>query len=94
MVPESHPATSGFSEFFASPGSISCLMDPPLMYEAQKSASKQFMSSNAMEAMMGTWISEVGPSSDREVFFFCQIYVSREQFLEYLETMQNTELPN
>lgn len=26
--------------------------------------------------------------------FFCQIYVSKEQFLEYLETMQNTEVPN
>lgn len=93
MVPESHPATSGFSDFLLLPGSISCLMDPeilvlreeiylrpPLMYEAQKSASKQFMSSNAMEAMMGTWISEVGPSSDQEMFFFVKSMCQRNSF--------------
>ena len=50
------------------------------IYEAQKAASKQFMSSNAMEAMMGTWISEVGPSSDREVFFLSNLCVKGTVF--------------
>ena len=94
MVPTVKSSYIRFFRFFASPR-IHLLFDgPPVDVRGPEVCLQavyefQCYGGDDGDLNLGGWSIKRSGS-----VFFCQIYVSREQFLEYLQTMQNTEVPN